>query len=216
MRLRKVKGADEFIASHSNIVVCGGEQQKGNWQSLFEKKQPLFIEVGMGKGQFVIGMAKMHPELNFIGIEKFDSVMVRALEKVLEEEPLPNLVLLKMDAESLTDTFEENEVDGIYLNFSDPWPKLRHAKRRLTHANFLSQYENIMVEGGHICFKTDNRVLFEYSLVSMSQYGMTLQDVALDLHKREELDWNVQTEYEQKFSALGQPIYRVDATFTKE
>ena len=216
MRLRKVKGAEEFITSHADIVVCGGEQMKGKWQSLFEKEQPLYIEVGMGKGQFVIGMAKLHPELNFVGIEKFDSVMVRALEKVLEEEPLPNLKLLKMDAESLTDTFEENEVAGIYLNFSDPWPKFRHAKRRLTHENFLSQYQTVMVSQGHICFKTDNRVLFEYSLSSMSQYGMILQDVALDLHKREDLSWNIQTEYEQKFSALGQPIYRVDATFKQK
>ena len=215
MRLRKVKGAETFIEAHSDKVICGGEQQKGKWQTLFAKKQPLFIEVGMGKGQFVIGMAKMHPEYNFIGIEKFDSVMVRALEKVLEEEPLPNLMLLKMDAESLTETFEENEVDGIYLNFSDPWPKPRHAKRRLTHANFLSQYENIMVPDGHVCFKTDNRLLFEYSLTSLSAYEMQLHDVALDLHAREELEWNVQTEYEQKFSSLGQVIYRVDATFKK-
>ena len=215
MRLRKVKGAEAFIEAHSDKVICGGEQQKGKWQTLFAKKQPLFIEVGMGKGQFVIGMAKMHPEYNFIGIEKFDSVMVRALEKVLEEEPLPNLMLLKMDAESLTETFAENEVDGIYLNFSDPWPKPRHAKRRLTHANFLSQYENIMVPDGHVCFKTDNRLLFEYSLTSLSAYEMQLHDVALDLHAREELEWNVQTEYEQKFSSLGQVIYRVDATFKK-
>ncbi|HAX72987.1 MAG TPA: tRNA (guanosine(46)-N7)-methyltransferase TrmB, partial [Firmicutes bacterium] len=124
MRLRKVKGAAETIAAHPHIVVENetAKELKGNWGTAFEKDQPLYIEVGMGKGQFVIGMAKMHPELNFIGIEKFDSVMVRALEKVLEEEPLPNLKLLKIDAEELTDVFAEGEVTGVYLNFSDPWP----------------------------------------------------------------------------------------------
>lgn len=215
MRLRKVKGAAETIAAHPHIVVENetATELKGKWASAFEKDQPLYIEVGMGKGQFVIGMAKMHPELNFIGIEKFDSVMVRALEKVLEEEPLPNLKLLKIDAEELTDIFAEGEVAGVYLNFSDPWPKPRHAKRRLTHANFLSRYKTIMTADGAICFKTDNRLLFEYSLVSLVEYGMLLKDVALDLHKREDLEWNVQTEYEQKFSAKGQPIYRLEAVY---
>ncbi|MGL4337794.1 MAG: tRNA (guanosine(46)-N7)-methyltransferase TrmB [Turicibacter sp.] len=213
MRLRKVKGAAETIAAHSHIVIDNPKDLKGNWQSCFEKAQPLYIEVGMGKGQFVIGMAQKNPELNFIGIEKFDSVMVRALEKVLEEEPLPNLKLLKIDAEDLTEIFEAGEVTGVYLNFSDPWPKPRHAKRRLTHENFLKRYETIMPEGGAICFKTDNRLLFEYSLVSLCEYGMILKDVALDLHKREELEWNVMTEYEQKFSSKGQPIYRVEAVY---
>ena len=170
----------------------------------------------MGKGQFVIGMAQKNPHLNFIGIEKFDSVMVRALEKVIEAGELPNLKLLKIDADELTEIFEENEVAGVYLNFSDPWPKPRHAKRRLTHENFLKLYQTIMKEDGAIRFKTDNRLLFEYSLASLSQYGMILQDVALDLHKREDLEWNVMTEYEQKFSAKGQPIYRLEAVFAQE
>ena len=216
MRLRKVKGAAETIEANAHIVIPQGENLKGKWQSVFEKKQPLYIEVGMGKGQFVIGMAQKNPHLNFIGIEKFDSVMVRALEKVLEEEPLPNLKLLKVDAETLEDLFAENEVSGIYLNFSDPWPKPRHAKRRLTHENFLSLYQSIMEDQGKLCFKTDNRQLFEYSLVSVTDYGMKLLDVALDLHQREDLDWNVMTEYEQKFSAKGQPIYRLEAEFKAE
>ena len=198
MRLRKVKGAAETIAAHPEIVIPNGEALKGNWQSVFEKDQPLYIEVGMGKGQFVIGMAQKNPHLNFIGIEKFDSVMVRALEK---------------DAEDLTNIFEENEVEGVYLNFSDPWPKPRHAKRRLTHENFLKLYEHITIPEGYLRFKTDNRLLFEYSLVSVTEYGMGLRDVALDLHQREDLDWNVMTEYEQKFSAKGQPIYRLEAQF---
>ena len=216
MRLRKVKGAAETIAAHPNIVVQNEKELKGNWQSVCEKEQPLYIEVGMGKGQFVIGMAQKNPHLNFIGIEKFDSVMVRALEKVIEAGELPNLKLLKIDADELTEIFEENEVAGVYLNFSDPWPKPRHAKRRLTHENFLKLYQTIMKEDGAIRFKTDNRLLFEYSLASLSQYGMILQDVALDLHKREDLEWNVMTEYEQKFSAKGQPIYRLEAVFAQE
>ena len=216
MRLRKVKGAAETIAAHPNIVVQNEKELKGNWQSVFEKEQPLYIEVGMGKGQFVIGMAQKNPHLNFIGIEKFDSVMVRALEKVIEAGELPNLKLLKIDADELTEIFEENEVAGVYLNFSDPWPKPRHAKRRLTHENFLKLYQTIMKEDGAIRFKTDNRLLFEYSLASLSQYGMILQDVTLDLHKREDLEWNVMTEYEQKFSAKGQPIYRLEAVFAQE
>ena len=216
MRLRKVKGAAETIAAHPNIVVQNEKELKGNWQSVFEKEQPLYIEVGMGKGQFVIGMAQKNPHLNFIGIEKFDSVMVRALEKVIEAGELPNLKLLKIDADELTEIFEENEVAGVYLNFSDPWPKPRHAKRRLTHENFLKLYQTIMKEDGAIRFKTYNRLLFEYSLASLSQYGMILQDVALDLHKREDLEWNVMTEYEQKFSAKGQPIYRLEAVFAQE
>ena len=216
MRLRKVKGAAETIAAHPNIVVQNEKELKGNWQSVFEKEQPLYIEVGMGKGQFVIGMAQKNPHLNFIGIEKFDSVMVRALEKVIEAGELPNLKLLKIDADELTEIFEENEVAGVYLNFSDPWPKPRHAKRRLTHENFLKLYQTIMKEDGAIRFKADNRLLFEYSLASLSQYGMILQDVALDLHKREDLEWNVMTEYEQKFSAKGQPIYRLEAVFAQE
>ena len=161
----------------------------------------------------MIGMTKQNPHLNFIGIEKFDSVMVRALEKVLEAGELPNLKLLKIDAEDLTDIFAENEVEGVYLNFSDPWPKPRHAKRRLTHENFLTRYEQITVPNGYLRFKTDNRLLFEYSLVSVTGYGMKLEDVALDLHQREALDWNIMTEYEEKFSAKGQPIYRLEAQF---
>ena len=213
MRLRKVKGASETIAAHPEIVIPNGEELKGHWQSVFEKEQPIYIEVGMGKGQFMIGMAKQNPHLNFIGIEKFDSVMVRALEKVLEAGELPNLKLLKIDAEDLTDIFAENEVEGVYLNFSDPWPKPRHAKRRLTHENFLTRYEQITVPNGYLRFKTDNRLLFEYSLVSVTGYGMKLEDVALDLHQREALDWNIMTEYEEKFSAKGQPIYRLEAQF---
>ena len=211
MRLRKIKGAAETIAAHPQLVIPGPKSLKGKWGSVFEANQPLFIEVGMGKGQFIMGMARKHPERNFIGIEKFDSVMLRALEKVLAEGPLPNLKLLMVDAITLGEIFEPGEVAGVYLNFSDPWPKPRHAKRRLTHEGYLNIYKRIMGAKGTLAFKTDNRLLFEYSLVSVTHFGMKLKDVALDLHAREELDWNIQTEYEQKFSALGQPIYRLEA-----
>ena len=215
MRLRKVKGAAEIIASHPHIVVQEPQKIKGKWQEVFEKDQPLFIEVGMGKGQFILGMAKQHPDQNFIGIEKFDSVMVRALEKA-QLESLPNLKLLMVDAKELTEIFEEGEVSGIYLNFSDPWPKPRHAKRRLTHENYLQRYEHIIKDEGILAFKTDNRLLFEYSLVSVTDYGMRLLNVALDLHAKIGIEWNIQTEYEQKFSALGQPIYRLESKFIKK
>ena len=212
MRLRNIPRANDVIAS-SPLVIQDPKAQRGQWKEVFGNDHPIHIEVGMGKGQFVIGMAQKNPHLNFIGIEKFDSVMVRALEKVLEAGELPNLKLLKIDAEDLTNIFEENEVEGVYLNFSDPWPKPRHAKRRLTHENFLKLYEHITIPEGYLRFKTDNRLLFEYSLVSVTEYGMGLRDVALDLHQREDLDWNVMTEYEQKFSAKGQPIYRLEAQF---
>ncbi|MCL1950611.1 MAG: tRNA (guanosine(46)-N7)-methyltransferase TrmB [Turicibacter sp.] len=211
MRLRKIKGAAEFIASHPGIVIGDPKSLKGKWSTAFEKDQPLSIEVGMGKGQFIIGMARLHPEQNFIGIEKFDSVLIRAIEKILESEPLPNLKLLMVDAENLKDIFEAGEVAHVYLNFSDPWPKPRHAKRRLTHEAFLGIYKTIMDPSGTLAFKTDNRLLFEYSLKSITDFGMGLKDVAFDLHARVGLEWNIKTEYEEKFSALGQPIYRLEA-----
>ena len=161
------------------------------------------IDLGCGLGQDSIWLSE----------NGFNVISCDFLEKVLEAGELPNLKLLKIDAEDLTDIFAENEVEGVYLNFSDPWPKPRHAKRRLTHENFLTRYEQITVPNGYLRFKTDNRLLFEYSLVSVTGYGMKLEDVALDLHQREALDWNIMTEYEEKFSAKGQPIYRLEAQF---
>jgi tRNA (guanine-N7-)-methyltransferase len=171
--------------------------------------------VGSGKGQFIVGMAQANPDINYIGIELYDKVIVKALEKALEAGSPPNLRLLKVNAEELEKFFQKNDVHRIYLNFSDPWPKKRHAKRRLTHEKFLSIYESILVDEGEIHFKTDNRGLFEFSLVSMSQYGMVLKDVSLDLHANEPED-NIRTEYEEKFSSLGQPIYRLESKFVKK
>ncbi|MGE7836617.1 tRNA (guanosine(46)-N7)-methyltransferase TrmB [Viridibacillus arvi] len=212
MRLRHKPWAEEFIASHPDIVVPNPEEQRGKWNEVFKNDNPLHIEVGTGKGQFITGMALANPEINYIGIELFDSVIVKAVEKVQAAGQPSNLRLLKVNGSDLEKYFEKNDVDRLYLNFSDPWPKTRHAKRRLTHAGFLSIYENILPDFGEVHFKTDNRGLFEYSLVSMSQYGMKLVYVSLDLHKEMPED-NIMTEYEEKFSAKGQPIYRVEAQF---
>ncbi|MGE7918617.1 tRNA (guanosine(46)-N7)-methyltransferase TrmB [Viridibacillus sp. NPDC093762] len=212
MRLRHKPWAEEFIASHPDIVVPNPEEQKGKWNEVFQNDNPLHIEVGTGKGQFITGMAIANPEINYIGIELFDSVIVKAVEKVQAAGQPSNLRLLKVNGSDLEKFFEKNDVDRLYLNFSDPWPKTRHAKRRLTHSGFLSIYENILPDFGEVHFKTDNRGLFENSLVSMSQYGMKLVYVSLDLHKEMPED-NIMTEYEEKFSAKGQPIYRVEAQF---
>lgn len=213
MRARYKPWAADLIESHPEIVIPEPEKLKGKWQQEFGNSQPLHIEAGTGKGRFIIGMAKANPEINYIGIELFDSVIVTALESVLESpEGVPNLRLLRVDAKNLADYFEKAEVDRLYLNFSDPWPKTRHAKRRLTHASFLKIYQSILPENGEIHFKTDNRGLFEYSLTSISDYGMLLKEVSLDLHANEP-EWNIMTEYEEKFSKKGQPIYRMEAQF---
>lgn len=166
----------------------------------------------MGKGDFIIENAKTYPDINFIGIEKFPSVMVGALKKIDEEEPLANLRLMKVDAIELNDIFLENEVSRIYLNFSDPWPKKKHAKRRLTSETFLPIYQNILKRDGELILKTDNRTLFEYSLISFQQFGLQFEDVCLDLHHSDGYEDNIQTEYERKFSPFG-PIYRIVTKF---
>ncbi|WP_175615407.1 tRNA (guanosine(46)-N7)-methyltransferase TrmB [Piscibacillus halophilus] len=211
MRLRHKPWAADYIKEHEGLMVLEPFEQKGKWQTLFEREQPIGLEIGTGKGQFVANMAKQHPEMNFIGIEKAESIVVTAIQKVKEVEA-SNVHLVHENAEDLRDMFAENEVDTIFLNFSDPWPKTRHEKRRLTYKSFLEQYENVLKDGGKIVLKTDNRGLFEYSLTSFSQYGMKLEDVSLDLHALED-ESNVMTEYEEKFSSKGQPIYRCIATF---
>lgn len=176
---------------------------------MFGNENPIHIEVGTGKGQFISGMGKQHPDINYIGIELFKSVIVTAVEKV-KQSGAPNVRLLNIDADTLTDVFDPGEVQRVYLNFSDPWPKNRHEKRRLTYSHFLKKYEEVMGGAGAIHFKTDNRGLFEYSLKSFSEYGLLLTYVSLDLHNSDP-EGNIMTEYEEKFSALGQPIYRAEA-----
>lgn len=212
MRLKHKPWAAEYIAQHSDVILPNPEDYKGKWQEVFGNNNPVHIEVGTGKGQFVLGMAQQNPDINYIGIELFDSVIVCALEKIEVANKPANLRLLKVNGEDLEKFFAKNDVDRVYLNFSDPWPKVRHAKRRLTHENFLKLYENVLVDNGEIHFKTDNRGLFEYSLMSMNAYGMALNYVSLDLHVNMPED-NVMTEYEEKFSKKGQPIYRLECQF---
>jgi tRNA (guanine-N7-)-methyltransferase len=211
MRLRKIANAEEIIENHPEIVVLEPGLHKGKWHELFGNQNPIHIEVGMGKGQFVTQMAIAHPDVNYIGIEVVPSVIIRAIEKLVEN-PLPNVKLLNFDAALLSDIFEDGEIDRVYLNFSDPWPKSRHEKRRLTYKTFLDTFKQILVNKGEIHFKTDNQGLFEYSLVSMSQYGMTYQFVSLDLHNSL-FEGNIMTEYEERFVGLKQRIYRLEAQF---
>ena len=211
MRVRKRKGAEEHLANHPQYVILEPEAAKGKWHELFGNDNPIHIEVGSGKGAFITGMAKQNPDINYIGIDIQKSVLSYALDKVLEIG-VPNIKLLWVDGSELTNYFEDGEVDMMYLNFSDPWPKSRHEKRRLTYKTFLDTYKQILPENGEIHFKTDNRGLFEYSLASFSQYGMVLNKVWLDLHASD-YEGNVMTEYERKFSEKGQVIYRVEAQF---
>ncbi|EME8114076.1 tRNA (guanosine(46)-N7)-methyltransferase TrmB [Enterococcus faecium] len=211
MRVRNRPGAAEMLAAHPNFVISDPTLWKGKWNELFGNDHPIHIEIGMGKGQFITGMAKAHPEINYIGVEMQVSVVSIALDKLIEQ-PLPNLKLLHVDGSALTEYFADSEVDQIYLNFSDPWPKKRHEKRRLTYKTFLAVDEQILRPNGEIHFKTDNQGLFEYSLASFSQYGMIFKQVWLDLHQSQ-FEGNIMTEYEEKFSSKGQRIYRVEARF---
>ena len=207
MRLRNIKGADKIIEA-SKYVILNPEENKGNWQNIFNNENPINIEIGMGKGDFIIGMAKNNSNINFIGIEMYDSVIVKAVEK-LEGEELSNLRLIRMDATLIENVFDK-EINQIYLNFSDPWPKKRNAKRRLTHERFLSRYDNIFKNKKVIHMKTDNTALFEFSLESLSEYGYKLRNISLDLHNSD-FEGNVMTEYEKKFSSKGVKINRLEA-----
>ncbi|HEL0001185.1 TPA: tRNA (guanosine(46)-N7)-methyltransferase TrmB [Streptococcus equi subsp. zooepidemicus] len=211
MRVRKRKGAQEHLENNPHYVILEPEAAKGRWSEVFGNDHPIHIEVGSGKGAFITGMALKNPEINYIGIDIQLSVLSYALDKVLASQA-PNVRLLRVDGSSLTNYFDAGEIDMMYLNFSDPWPKSRHEKRRLTYKSFLDTYKQILPENGEIHFKTDNRGLFEYSLASFSQYGMTLKQVWLDLHASDYPD-NVMTEYEARFAKKGQVIYRLEATF---
>lgn len=209
MRLRNVPGARETIIENQ-FSIQQPEQMKGKWAEVFQNDHPIHIEVGMGKGQFIIEMARRNPEVNYIGIEKYSSVLVRAVEK-LEDFEQDNLRLIRMDAENIEEVFDKDEVDRIYLNFSDPWPKDRHAKRRLTSTRFLERYDNILTPEGRVMFKTDNKDLFDFSLEQVEEAGWILENHTYDLHHSEYNEGNVMTEYEKKFSAKGNPICRLVA-----
>ncbi|MBH0157888.1 tRNA (guanosine(46)-N7)-methyltransferase TrmB [Fictibacillus sp. 5RED26] len=211
MRQRFKPWAKEKLIDHPEYVSVEPEKMKGKWHSFFGNDNPIHIEVGTGKGQFVNGMAKQNPSINYLGMELYDSIIITALDRILEDEK-PNVKLIRADASHLLDYFEPGEIERVYLNFSDPWPKSKHAKRRLTHESFLKRYETVLKKPGEIHFKTDNQGLFEYSLHSMSTYGMFFNEVSLDLHKSDMED-NVMTEYEEKFSEKGYRIYRMEAQF---
>ena len=215
MRLRNIPGAQDAILE-SSYVVQEPQTKKGHWGEVFVKKQPLHIEVGMGKGRFLMDLARLHPDINYIGIEMYDSVLLRALQKreELEEngEVYSNLFFMRVDARLLPEIFAQGEVDKIYLNFSDPWPKARHAKRRLTSREFLARYDQILVPDGKVEFKTDNTELFNFSLEQVKEAGWELLAYTYDLHHQEEMNkGNIMTEYEQKFSEKGNPINKLIA-----
>ncbi len=205
MRLKNVPGSREAIAE-SDLVIHEPEKIKGTWKEIFGNDKQIHIEIGMGKGKFIHEMAKLHPEINYIGIEKYSSVLLRAIQK-MEADPLDNLRFIRMDAENITEVFAQEEVDRIYLNFSDPWPKDRHAKRRLPSKEFLARYNQFLKKNGVLEFKTDNRGLFDFALEELPQAGWKAEKVTFDLHNDEEMmQGNVMTEYEVKFSSMGNPI----------
>ena len=184
------------------------QEHKGKWSEVFENDRPIHIEIGMGKGKFIMGMAQAHPDINYIGIEKYSTVLLRAIQK-MEENELPNVVFIRMDAEDICEVFDKEEIDKIYLNFSDPWPKDRHAKRRLPSREFLARYDQFLVKGGRLEFKTDNKELFDFALEELEPAGWKAESVTRDLHHDEKLcAGNIMTEYEEKFSAQGNPIYK--------
>ena len=210
MRLRNIPGSKDVIAD-SRFVVQNPDSQRGKWAEVFRNNHPVWIEVGMGKGRFIMDMARLHPDINFIGIEMYDSVLLRAVQKREQmEEELSNLYFIRMDARNLPEVFAQGEVDRIFLNFSDPWPKERHAKRRLTSRQFLERYDQILAEDGQVEFKTDNRGLFEFSLQEVEETKWQLLASTFDLHHESEMvRGNVMTEYEEKFSSMGNPIYKM-------
>ncbi len=207
MRLRNVPGARDAIAE-SKFVVQEEVQptMPGKWAQAFGNDHPIHIEIGMGKGQFIHALAKLHPEINYVGVEKYSSVLLRAIQK-MDEEELPNLKFLRMEAEDIDKVFGKEEVDKIYLNFSDPWPKDRHAKRRLPSKEFLARYDFILKQGSRLEFKTDNRDLFDFAVEELEPAGWKAEVITYDLHADEKLvEGNVMTEYEEKFSSMGNPI----------
>ncbi len=205
MRLRNVPGSREAIAE-STFAFETPVEYKGKWNEVFGNDNPIQIEVGMGKGRFIMDMATLNPNINYVGIEKFSSVLIRGIQKQ-DELQLPNVKFIRMEAEQICDVFDKGEVDKIYLNFSDPWPKDRHAKRRLESREFLGRYNEILKKDGKVEFKTDNTDLFAFALEEVEPAGWKLDAVTHDLHNDAVMnEGNVMTEYEEKFSSKGNPI----------
>ena len=212
MRLRNIPGADDVV-QNSTFCIQNPNELKGNWHAHFENENPIHIEIGMGKGRFLMDLAALNPNINYIGIERYTSVLLRAVQKI-EENPLPNVRFLCIDAATLPEVFASGEVNRIYLNFSDPWPKDRHARRRLTSTEFLSRYNEILAADGRIEFKTDNIDLFKFSLEEIENSPIWHIDVhTFDLHEDPMLNFgNIMTEYEEKFSSKGNPICKLIAS----
>lgn len=213
MRLRNKPWSKKLIEDNPDYILVDPLEMTNKWQERFKKNQPIQLELGSGKGQFIVGMAQAHPEINFIAMEVQEGAIAFILRKQVELQ-LPNLQLLLANGRNLREYFAENEIDKMYLNFSDPWPKTKHEKRRLTYKGFLSQYKAVVKDNGFLQFKTDNQGLFEYSLSSLNNFGMKYERVSLNLHEDDELMTNnIETEYEQKFTKKGQRIYYLNAQF---
>lgn len=209
-RVRRQPGTREALLNYREVMM-EPQQYKGIWQSLFAAQQPLHIEVGMGRGRFISTMASCHPEINYIAVEVIEEMILEAIVKMNKQGGIPdNLRFIWVNAEQLDNLFAPGEVERIYLNFSDPWPKYRHRKRRLTHSNFLRQYEQILAPSGEIHFKTDNQGLFEFSLNEFSDNGWRLKNIQLDMYQKLPED-NIATEYESRYVRKGLPIYRLEA-----
>ena len=213
MRVRKKKHGAERMEACADLWIKEPETMKGRWRNAFGNDNPVHIEIGCGKGDFVTGMAKMYPDVNFVAVEMVADVIVTAMEKT-KEAGLKNILFVNFNAEKITDVFEKGEAERIYLNFSDPWKKNRQAKRRLTHKNFLDRYKQVLNIGDFIWFKTDNKALFEFSLNSFAAEDFKMRNITLDLHNSD-FEGNVMTEYEKRFVDLGQPIYRLEAEYVK-
>lgn len=208
MRLRNIKGARDVIKDTS-FCIKEPENYKGRWnEEIFHNNNPIHVEIGMGKGKFIMELAMKNPDINYVGIEKYSSVLLRSIQKMnAMEEPLSNLVFIRFDAEHITEIFGQEEVDKIYLNFSDPWPKDRHAKRRLPSKEFIARYKQILAKGHMVEFKTDNIDLFDFALSQIEEANATLVAKTYDLHNDEKLnEGNIMTEYEERFSSMGNKI----------
>lgn len=208
MRRRKIKGSDEKLLSYSGYVITEAQNYKGKWRDLFGNNNPIHLEVGIGRGSFLKKFAVKNPEINYIGIETKEEVMLYGV-KESHEEDLKNIKFIWQNAVDLKDFFEKGEVDRIYLNFSDPWPKKRHSKRRLTADTFLNMYRDVLVDKGEVHFKTDHEELFEFSLNSFAENEWKLKNISLDLYKNLPED-NIPTDYETKFVEKGMRIFRLE------
>lgn len=215
MRLRRKPWIDRAILEYTDFVYLAPEDieaaAKAGWAEAFGRRAPLWVELGTGKGRFISRMAERHPAVNFIGMEMQRDVLYFAAKKV-RDLALPNVRLLRFDIGGIEEIFRPGEVDAFFINFCDPWPKTRHAKRRLTHVSFLARYGKLLRPGGRLCFKTDNRPLFDFSLGQFAQAGLKVERLTFDLHAENPAD-NIMTEYEEKFSGLGEKINRCEVSF---